>query len=419
MSSLNKKVILHLTSLSSGGGGIVTMNIHQNCLDFGYESYVVIRGRECVCPDGSRKEITLTRKFYWNKLRRFLFRQIVKRSQIDAVYSMYNLCERFTCYSAKDILLALPKTPDIIFVHWVSDFANAKIIADLKRMTGAKILFLMVDHALYSGGCHYQLDCEGYKDGCHNCPATNSRLIKCGIERNYVFKKKHLPEDIYVAVRGAEKQRLRQSAIYKNCHQELVVFPIDETKYRPSSNRAALREKWNVPIGSKIVLIGATHLGERRKGMKLVEAALEKVKNDVVLLVAGNMDKQMAFGKESIVLGLLNENQLIETYQMADVFVCPSLADSGPLMVKQSCLCGTPVVAFPVGVSIELVENGETGYLANYGDVDDLANGIDTITMLSDENWREMSIKCRERAVQLFSTKVGNSIDDLIKRLCE
>lgn len=417
MPSIKNKVILHLTSLSSGGGGMVTIDIHRTCLDFGYESYVVIRGKKCIGPDGSEKEIQPSRHLYWNKLRRFVFRKIVKHSRIDDEYSMLNLCERFTCHSAADILAALPKKPDVIFVHWVSDFANAKIIRDLESMTGAKVLFIMVDHALFSGGCHYQLGCQRYKNGCHDCPATTSRWIKRGVEKNYAFKKRYLPKDIRVAARGIEKQRLSQSELYRNCQQELIVFPIDEKKYCPTPDKVALREKWGVPVDRKVVLIGATHLGEKRKGLALLVEALKKVHNDALVLVAGYMDKQLAFAKKSKVLGYLDEGQLIEAYQMADVFVCPSLADAGPMMIKQACLCGTPVVAFPVGASTELVENGETGYLAEYGNVDDLAHGIDEILWLSDEERKEMSLKCRERAVRLFSTQAGNTIDDFLKRV--
>lgn len=416
MAPIKHKVILHLTSLSSGGGGSITLAIHKQCLDFGFDSYVVVRGRKCICPDGSCKEIKRRRKFFWNRLRRFAFRQVVKHAYIDERYSMYNLCERFTCYSAKDILAVLPQNPDVIFVHWVSDFANAEVIHDLEKLTGAKIVFLLVDHALYSGGCHYQLDCQGFIDGCHNCPATTSKFVQKGIEKNYAFKKHYIPKDVFVTARAIENQRLRKSEIYKDCHLELVVFPVDENKYCPSSNRDLLRAKWGVPIDGKVLLMGATQLGEARKGIGLLIKALPLVKEErLVVLVAGNMNRPMDLDKNVIMMGFLNERQLIEAYQMADVFVCPTLADSGPLMVKQACLCGVPVVAFPVGVSVELVENEETGYLAKYGDVEDLARGMQEILSLPKNKWNEMSERCRNRALGLFSNQVkGCTIYDMI-----
>lgn len=419
MSSIKKKVVLHLTatSLWSGGGGEVTLDIHRACLQFGYDSYVIVRGKSCIYPDGSIKSIPSKRKYYWNKLKRFLFRKIVRHAQIDDKYSMYNLCERFTCYSAEDLLNALPQKPDVIFVHWVSDFANARVIHELSIKTGAWIVFVLVDHALFSGGCHYQFDCQGYKNGCHNCPATSSFIIRKAIENNYRFKKKYLSSEFIIAARGVDKQRLKESEIYKDFRQELIVFPVDESFYCPASSKEALREKWGIGEGRKVVLVGATHLKEKRKGMSLFVKAIQLVHNDVLLIIAGYVESPISFSGDVLYPGFLNKEQLKEAYQLSDVFVCPSLADSGPLMVKQACLCGTPVVAFPVGVSVELVENDETGYLANYNDVEDLAKGIDLITSLSAEEWQEMSCRCRERAVGLFSFQAGHTIDDLLQSL--
>ena len=86
-------------------------------------------------------------------------------------------------------------------------------------------------------------------------------------------------------------------------------------------------------------------------------------------------------------------------------------------MVKQAIMCGTPTVAFPVGVSVELVETKVTGYLAQYGNTEDLAHGIDEIVSLSDDSWNEMSRLCRNRGIRLFSRHSGNTIDDLIGKL--
>lgn len=420
MSALKGKVVLHLTSLFSGGGSAYTMEFHRKCLEYGYDSYVVIRGGNCLWPDGSWRKIKKTRFFCWNKLRRFLFRQVVKHSRIDSKYSMYNLCERFTCHSAKDVLAALPSKPDIIFVHWVSDFANAKVIYDLEKTTGAKIVFLLVDHALYSGGCHYQLDCQGYKEGCRKCPATTSPIVQKGIEKNYHFKKKYLPNRSYIIANKSDEYRLRQSEIYREFRVEKLVYPFDELRFCPADDRDALRERWSVPVDAKVVLAGASQLNEPRKGMDLLTKALQLMdEEDVAVLLAGT---GVLYGvkKNVRLLGRLNEQQLIEAYQIADVFVCPTIADAGPMMVQQALMCGTPVVAFPVGVSAEMVKTSETGYLAEYANPADLAKGMEQILSLSKEDWQKMSDCCRGMAVRLFSNQTkGHTIDDLICKLTD
>lgn len=402
MSEINKPVILHLTSLATGGAGNYTMDFHRNVLAHGYDSYIAVRGKEMIYPDGSVHHINETKFYWWNKLKRHVFRTIVKHSGIDNAYSMYNLCERFTCHSAADTLAAMPVKPDVVFVHWVSDYANAEFIAELKQLSGAEIVFIPVDHALYSGGCHYQIDCQGYKDGCYNCPATTSRIVKKGIEKNYAFKKKYLPKST-VIVTKADECRLSQSSIYNSFRFEKLVAPMDANKFFPAEDRKALRKQWNLPINNKIVFFGATSLDERRKGMKeLIDAFPEVQTKDVVYVAAGNV-KSLSLPDNTTAMGYLNESQLIQMYQIADVFVCPSLADAGPMMVNQALLCGTPVVAFPVGVSAELVQTEKTGYQAKYGDAKDIAKGIDNVLSLSSDEWKKMSKCCRQLAMDTYA----------------
>lgn len=402
MQEIKKPVILHLTSTIHGGAGKYTMDFHRSVLACGYESYVAVRGKEVIYPDGSHHEVKQTKYYGWNKLCRWLFRQVIKHAHIDNSYSMYNLCERFTCHSATDTLAAMPVKPDVVFVHWVSDFANAKFLAELKQLTGAEIVFILVDHALYSGGCHYQIDCQGYKDGCHNCPATTSSIVHRGIEKNYAFKKKYLPHGIIIGSEG-DKARLSHSAIFRDFRVERLVSPIDANKFSPARDRNALRKQWNLPMDKKIVFFGATSLNERRKGiMELLEAFPSVQTKDAVYVAAGNV-KDLVLPENTISVGYLNETQLIQMYQMADVYVCPSLADAGPMMVNQALLCGTPVVAFPVGVSVELVQTGQTGYMAKYGDSVDLAKGIDAILSLSQNEWEQMSANCRKLGVDTYA----------------
>lgn len=417
MQEIKKPVILHLTSLAIGGAAMYTMDFHRSILACGHESYVAVRGQEIIYPDGSHHAIKPTQSFWWDKLRRWLFRQVVKHSTIDNAYAMYNLCERFTCHSAADMLAAMPKKPNVVFVHWVSDFANAKFLAELKQLTDVEIVFIMVDHALYSGGCHYQIDCLGYKDGCHNCPATTSRIVQRGIEKNYAFKKKYLPQCIILGGEG-DRVRLNQSAIYQDFRIERMVSPIDANKFCLAKDRDALRKRWNLPTDKRIVFFGATSLSERRKGIKELLQALPMVQTKDVVFVAAGKIGGLALPENTISVGYLTEPQLIQMYQMADVYVCASLADAGPMMVNQSLLCGTPVVAFPVGVSVELVRTGLTGYLARYGDSVDLAKGIDAVLSLSKNEWKQMSDNCRKLGVDTYANpNEVDTIDNFLARI--
>jgi glycosyltransferase involved in cell wall biosynthesis len=212
--------------------------------------------------------------------------------------------------------------------------------------------------------------------------------------------------------------RLSQSAIYKDFRFEKLVFPIDANKFCPAADRMALRRQWNLPIDKKMVFFGATSLNERRKGIKELLEALPFVQAKDVVYVAAGKTKGLQLPENTITVGYLNEAQLIQMYQMADVFVCASLADAGPMMVNQALLCGCPVVAFPVGVSVELVRTGKTGYQAKYGDSADLAKGIDAILSLPQNEWKEMSANCRKLGVDTYANpNEKNTINALISKI--
>lgn len=398
-----RQVILHLTSLEHGGAAQFTFDYHRQMLAEGYDSYVAVRGYKCLYPDGTWHPIKHSSN-KWERFKRYLFRKRIANLVIDKQYSVFNLCERFTCHSAKDTLEALPNKPDVMYVHWVSDYANAKFLSEIKKLTNAKIILIMIDHALFSGGCHYPGLCDGYKHGCESCPISQSSIIQEAVRKNIVFKQKYLPKDCVIYANTSEDvANISQSTLYKNFIVEQHIVRVDSTRYKPTENKSELRDQWNLPIAKKIIFFGSSHLDEPRKGMKVLLDALDKVSfPNVFYVVAGG--KELPYYKENMkIVGFLNESQLIEIYQLSDVFVCPSLADAGPMMVNQSLMCGLPVVAFPVGISIDLVRTGETGYLAKFNDSQDLAQGIDFILSLNEDNYSKMSNNCRIQGLQLYA----------------
>ena len=98
--------------------------------------------------------------------------------------------------------------------------------------------------------------------------------------------------------------------------------------------------------------------------------------------------------------------ELAEAYQMATMFVSSSIEDSGPLMINESIMCGTPVVSFDMGVAKDLVINGETGYIAELRNIKDLANGIIKVINLENQKFIKMKKKCREIGLKKSSTEL-------------
>ena len=68
-------------------------------------------------------------------------------------------------------------------------------------------------------------------------------------------------------------------------------------------------------------------------------------------------------------------------------------------------MCGTPVVAFDVGVARDLVRNEQTGYIAKWNDGEDLANKIEKLLKQPQNIQKIMARNCRSMAVSNYGVK--------------
>ena len=68
--------------------------------------------------------------------------------------------------------------------------------------------------------------------------------------------------------------------------------------------------------------------------------------------------------------------ELAELYTAAHVFVNPTYEDNCPTTNLESLSCGTPVITYRTGGSVEAVEESGAGSIVPQGDIDALAEAI-------------------------------------------
>ncbi|MBD2700685.1 glycosyltransferase [Spirosoma sp. BT702] len=396
--------ILNLSALDYGGAGKFAVDFNDFLRQSGYESNLVVMDKKTDSPNvvqyvGSR----LSKPF--SKLARKAAKSKWEYVTFDYDYYFYNIYERYSTISAKKILEAIPKKPDVIFMHWVTDFINAQLMNELHRLTGAKMYWLMIDNAPITGGCHYPWSCEGYKTDCSTCLAISSPTDQWLARENLKLKIQYLPATLGVmAFSNSDYERARQSRLFNDKPIAKLLGYVNEDKFVPG-DKVVAKKFFGLPTDHKVIFFGATSLKERRKGMQFLLNALNALQFDnVTLLVAGNSPVNFE-GKNIKLAGHLNEADLIKAYQAADLFVCPSIEDSGPIMVNQSIMCGTPVAAFNTGVAQDLVITGKTGYRAEISDFDDLAKGIHYLIQMNDDCYVKMAQNCRDMAVSLYGRR--------------
>lgn len=348
----------------------------------------------------------------------------LKESLNSDYYFEYDISK--TVYSTKKILKRAGFKPDLVLVLFMPAIISFKNLQEIQTLTGSKLFLALADMAPLTGGCHYAWDCKGYINSCGNCPALFSNAINDQSSNNFNFKKAILEKMNITVIAGSEWQarQLNDSFLFKIKKKVKILAPTNSELFCPL-DKVQAKKKLGIPIDKKVILFGAVITGERRKGMNKLIDALEIVYNNLTefkrgnlfLVIIGHKSKksELKISFEKMYTGYLGFKELAMAYQSSEVFLCPSIEDSGPNMINQAIMSGTPVVSFEMGVSPDLVKNGETGYMAKLNDINDFANGILEILSLSEDDYNKMSSNCRKLALEVCDIDVViNKYQELI-----
>jgi N-acetyl-alpha-D-glucosaminyl L-malate synthase BshA len=96
---------------------------------------------------------------------------------------------------------------------------------------------------------------------------------------------------------------------------------------------------------------------------------------------------------------------IVDYLSAADVLLLPSEQESFGLAALEAMACEVPVIASQVGGIPEVINDGDTGYLSEVGDVEKMAR--DAGRLLADEKLRRaMGKRARESAVSRYRTDI-------------
>lgn len=412
--------ILHLATQDKGGGGggfDSAYRLHCNMRSAGVESAMIVFNKQSDDPQVINISNYITVK---DRLRWFLKKSSLRINR--RIYtSPYFFVEIGDFFPISRLLAALPFKPNAIIIHWVATFMTTRIMRNLSLSTGAPLYWYMADMAPLTGGCHYAFDCNGYKYKCGNCPQLRyGRSANDISHRQWKGKFQNFQDVNITLVPGSswlERQAIK-SSIFSSRPITKILLGIDTETFKPISPIVA-RKLFDLPTEKIILFFGAHKLREERKGISYLLDALNYLKlalkdrrdlcNKILIVTAGsesNID-EFIFPFEHLHIGLLQGNEkLAAAYQAADVFVCSSTEDSGPMMINESILCGTPVVSFDMGVAPDLVHTGWTGYRARLRDAEDMAKGLYSLLIMDNNSMKAMKDKCREHGLQSCHPKV-------------
>jgi glycosyltransferase involved in cell wall biosynthesis len=236
----------------------------------------------------------------------------------------------------------------------------------------APVVWTLHDMWALTGSCAYAFECRRFERRCSSaCPQVGTYpTLPAGMVAAAHARRRRLW--------SAHGGRLRFVAPSKWLAREarratrlvpvrVIPYGLDLETFRPR-NRAEARRWLGLPEdGRPVLMAGAAALGDRRKGMSDLLAAVGHLPEPLPRLVlighAGGLERPE--GLEIRCVGpVTGERFLALALNAADLFVLPSHADNLPLVVQEALACGVPVVGYPTGGIPEMVRPGQTGWLA-------------------------------------------------------
>jgi phosphatidyl-myo-inositol dimannoside synthase len=171
------------------------------------------------------------------------------------------------------------------------------------------------------------------------------------------------------------------------------------------------------PLPGLMLTVARLRRLEKGKGIDTVIQALPKVLDAVPhasLLVVGDGDHrpmleglaaQLGVRQKVRFAGHVAERELREFYRQAELFVMPSRQEGFGLVFLEAMAFGKPVVGSVFGGIPDVVVEGVTGYLVEYGDVGALAERL--ICLLTHEDLRRrMGAAGKQRVIDNYSFEV-------------
>lgn len=338
-------------------------------------------------------------RFYWERLVIFLSNHFSRKNLFTV--SIANTGVDISNYP-------LVKDADIIHLHWINQgFLSLKDIEELAKLN-KPIVWTMHDMWPCTGICHHARDCEKFQTKCNACFFLNS--TGKDISTSVFEKKQSLYSDSNITFVGCSQwlaKRAEKSILLQDKKILSIPNPINIDIYRPIDQDNA-RQSLGLPINKKLILFGALNVTDKRKGIDyLIEALRNKTNQDIELVVFGQVktDIKNLFPVPIHSMGYLSdESKIVKLYNAVDMFVTSSLEENLPNTIMESMACGTPCVGFATGGIPEMIDHKINGYVSNYMDAKDLADGIQWV--LGNKGQQGLSDACIRKVQECYAEDV-------------
>lgn len=379
--------------VNSGSVGRIAEQIGEVAISHGWESYITYaRNHLPSCSHtikiGTRWDV------YWHGI-------------------MTRIFDNHCLNSTKATQLLVKKIeeikPDIIQLHHIHGYyLNMKILFDYLSSVDIPVVWIFHDCWSMTGHCaHFDyVRCEKWKTGCYKCVQKKSypaSFIFDRSERNYFLKRKlfNSVKNLTIVPVSYWLGEIVKKSFLREHKMQVIQNGIDINVFSPRDNNDEIKQKYN--IGQKTMLLGVASTWDTRKGFEDFLKLQAIIDSEAIIVLVGLNRQQIKKLPQGIIGISRTENvlQLAELYSAADVFVNPTWEDTFPTTNLEALACGTPVVTYRTGGSVESV-SFDTGFVVEQGDVNAIWQAVEWIR---EKGKGFYSKNCRERAEKSYNKK--------------
>lgn len=376
--------ILLINTTDFGGAALACKRLHYGLVAKGMDSNVLVRTKKNNWKKTS-KYVAIKSRYTLREILNKGKKKILKRVKLYKNYEFLFLIGRaksleLFSYPSSDCNIMhsdIYKNSQIINLHWVSNFIDFNFFF---KNNLKPVVWTLHDMNPFTGGEHYVENFSGINE--LGFPVKRELTFEelSVNSANLKLKAKALQNVSNLTLVAPSEwlyKEAKKSELFKGFPIYLIANGINTSIFDMRGQKKA-RESMNLPIDKKIVLFVAEALSSNRKGFVYLQKAFELIEQENVILCAvGSNKNNICFSPNFIQLGIIDDEVKMSTvYSAADVFVIPSLMDNLPNTVVESLVCGTPVIGFPTGGIVDMIVDGENGYLAEEISVNALVNTL-------------------------------------------
>lgn len=296
--------------------------------------------------------------------------------------------------------------PDIIHLHNIHNhYVNVKMLFDYIKKHDIPVVWTLHDCWPFTGHCAYFdfADCDKWKLGCHDCPSLKDYPPTWFFDRtrrNYKDKKIVFTgvKNLTLVTPSEWLAKLTRESFLKHYSVEVINNGVDTNIFNPIESDI----KKKMGIEGKKVILAVMNVWSKRKGTEYLLKLPSMLNDNEILVIVGLKPQQLGLLPKEKCLGITRTNNVEELaclYSSADVFINPTLEDNFPTTNIEALSCGTPVVTFRTGGSVESVTS-ETGLVVEKKDLEGLMSAI---RLMINNGKAYYEDKCRDKAVKEYN----------------